>query len=85
MVIFPSKTNSELVVDPNAVLPFPVASQFLKTVARRILQVLQPHSEVDRLQFSDSRPRDLAELPAAPCQPELPSFLVRERSNHRLL
>jgi len=66
MMIFPSKTNSELVVDPNAVLPFPIASQFLKTVPWRIFQIFQPHSEIDRFQFSDCRPGDVAELPAAP-------------------
>jgi len=39
--IGPSETDPKLIVDPDAVLSFPVASQSLKSVAGRNPQVLQ--------------------------------------------
>lgn len=85
MLIFPSKTDSELVIDPNAVLPFPIAAQLLKTIARRVSQVIQPYGEVDDLEFSGRDPGNVAEPSAVPGEPELPGFLIGKGSDHGLL
>jgi hypothetical protein len=42
----PPKTDAPLIVNPNAMLPLPIASQFLKTIARRNLQIFQPPSRI---------------------------------------
>src|SRR5271155_5749508 len=39
----PHKAHAELIVDPNAVLAFPVMAQLLQPVAGRNSQILHPH------------------------------------------
>lgn len=82
---FPLKADSELVIDTNAVLTFPIATQFLQAVSRRIPQVFQFDCEINCLQFSGRDPGYIAEFPALSGKPELPCFLVGERSDHGLL
>ena len=41
--VWPFKTDAPLIVDPNAVLPFTVAFQTLKTIAREPSQICQTH------------------------------------------
>jgi len=50
--VAPRKTNTKLVIDANAVLPFAIALQCLKVITRRSLQVLQHHGVIEHYQFS---------------------------------
>ena len=48
--IFKSKTYAPLVIDGNGILPFPFPFQFMKSIARGHLQILQPSRVIDIFQ-----------------------------------
>jgi len=59
----PNETNSESVVDSNAVLPPAVAFKSLQPVARKDGQVIQSMGRVSLPQFPLSRPCECAVSP----------------------
>ena len=54
--IFESKTESPLVVNANAPLTFTIATQCLKSVARRDAEVIESKSAIKHLQFAFGNP-----------------------------
>ncbi len=52
----PAKTDTVLVVDPNAVLPFTITVQRLETIARRHPKILKQRSAVQQKKFPTSNP-----------------------------
>ena len=51
IVPFNSEADAKLIIDPNAVLSFPVTIQLFQTVGRRDTQILQASCIVDHDQF----------------------------------
>ena len=52
IAIHPDKTDAPLVVDPDAVLSFPVPMQCFQSVRRRYAQVVQRSSIVSHSEFA---------------------------------
>ncbi len=49
MLVIPPKTDSILIVDPDAVLSFSIPVQSFEPISGRILQILQFYGEIDCL------------------------------------
>jgi hypothetical protein len=52
----PSKADTPLVVDPNAVLSRSIAVEFLKTIPRRHAKVIEPHRGIHLGQLAQHDP-----------------------------
>jgi hypothetical protein len=61
IAIAPAKTNAPLVVDPDAVLPTPIASKGLKSIARRHREFRQLANRIEYQQLTACQPFDAAE------------------------
>jgi hypothetical protein len=51
IAISPREANAELIIDPNAVLPFPIVVQLFQSVAGRNSQILQVNRRIERGKF----------------------------------
>lgn len=47
----PPKTDTPLLINPKAILPFPISFELLEPIARRDAEVLQPLCNVKYRQF----------------------------------
>ena len=77
------KTDAPLVIDGDRVLPLPVTLERVEPITWRDLQVVQPRSQVDILQFARRPPGDTRWEPLRPFRGV--QFLgtpVRERLDH---
>ena len=59
IAVIPAKTNSPLVIDSNAVLAFPIANQFLKTIRWWNTKVFQGISSIEHHELSQCRSLDI--------------------------
>jgi len=75
MALTPDKTDSPLIIDPNRVLPFPIASQCFQLISRRRSQHAQLRRSVKLEQFPQGDPLNGTEPPAVVIVNELLSFL----------
>jgi len=75
MALTPDKTDSPLIIDPNRVLPFPIASQCFQLIPRWRSQNVQLRRSVNLEQFPQGDPFDGTELPAVLIVKEFLSFL----------
>jgi hypothetical protein len=82
MALTPHKTDSPLIIDPNRVLPFPIASQCFQLISRRRSQDAQLRRSVKLEQFPQGDPLDGTEPPAVVIMKELLSFLQAKALNH---
>lgn len=82
ILAIPAKTNSELVIDPNAPLAFPIAFQLLQAIPRRILQVFDGTGKIKGLKPPYRRSSDASPSPAAAGEEERASFRISEGLNH---
>jgi hypothetical protein len=82
MALTPDKTDSPLIIDPNRVLPFPIASQCFQLISRRRSQNAQLRRSVKLEQFPQGNPLDGTEPPAVVIMKELLSFLRAKALNH---
>jgi hypothetical protein len=78
----PGKTDSPLIVDPDAMLTLPAAAQSLKPVSRNRREVFQFFRVVEHAQFPPRYLCDIAELPAALSVKQLLGVRGVERSDH---
>ena len=82
MALTPDKTDSPLIIDPNRVLPFPIASQCFQLISRRRSQDAQLRRSVKLEQFPQGDPLKGTEPPAVVIVKELLSFLRAKALNH---
>lgn len=82
MAVTPDKTDSPLIIDPNRVLPFPVASQCFQLISRRRSQNAQLSHGVKLEQFPQSDPLDGTKPSAMMIVEKLLSFLGAKALNH---
>ena len=82
MALAPDKTDSPLIIDPNRVLPFPIASQCFQLISRRRSQDAQLRRSVKLEQFPQGDPLNGTEPPAVVIVKELLSFLRAKILNH---
>jgi hypothetical protein len=80
--VTPYKTKTPLVVDPDTVLPLPLAAQGFQTVSRRRCQIAQIRGAVQLAKLSASDPfhssKAATRLPAV----KSPGFRATERPDH---
>jgi hypothetical protein len=69
----PFETNSPLLVDSDAMLPFPVALQGFQCVSRRNPEIFEPNCGIQELQFMQGLLLDVAWQ--SPGELGLPNFL----------
>jgi len=74
MALTPDKTDSPLIIDPNRVPPFPIASQCFQLISRRRSQNAQLRRSVNLEQFPQSDPFDGTEPPAVVIVKKILSF-----------
>ena len=61
----PSEADSPLIIDPDAVLPLPVAPQSLQSIAGRNAQVIEAGGDFELTQLATSHNRDTFKAPDA--------------------
>jgi hypothetical protein len=61
----PCEAHSVLVIDPDAVLTFPITLELLESIPRRDAQVLQLAGDVELSEFASGHPLDAFEAPHA--------------------
>lgn len=76
VAVRPDKAEAILIVDPNAVLPFPVTLERLQMVTRKSPQILQHFSLIQCGELPLSRPFDDVVLPGELVVEKLPRFGV---------
>src|SRR6266446_1848278 len=74
MALTPDKTDSPLIIDPNRVLPFPIASQCFQLISRRRSQNAQLRRSVNLEQFPQGDPFDGTEPPTVVIVKQILSF-----------
>ena len=82
MALTPHKTDSPLIIDPNRVLPSPIASQCFQLISRRRSQNAQLRRSVKLEQFPQCNTLNGREPPAVVIVKELLSFLRTKALNH---
>lgn len=83
LVASPDETDSELIVDPNAVLPLPVSMQFFQSVTRGETQVAEVDCAVQHGEFSHSDAGG-RRAPCLTCSPDFRRLPVGETLDHCL-
>jgi hypothetical protein len=78
----PAEANPPLVIDPDAVLPEPVAGQSLEAVAGNRAQIGELRSGMNVVQLPLCRCGDTLEFPAEFASKHLPSFFSPEGPDH---
>src|SRR5207248_1858333 len=81
-VVSPSKADSPLIVDPDAVLPTPITAEFLQPVTGRHTQVIQILRAVEHLQLSLRLCLERAELSRRAAPEQLLGVPRGQRPNH---
>jgi hypothetical protein len=82
MTLTPDKTDSPLIIDPNRMLPFPIASQCFQLISGRRSQHAQLSRGVKLEQFSQGDPLDGTKPPATVIMKKLFRFLGAKALNH---
>jgi hypothetical protein len=82
MAVTPDKTDSPLIIDPNGVLPFPIAPQCFQLISRRRSQNAQLSHGMKLEQFPQGDPLDGTKPPAMVIVKKLLSFLGAKALNH---
>ena len=82
MALTPDKTDSPLIIDPNRVLPFPIASQCFQLISRWRSQNAQLRRSVKLEQFPQGDPLDGTKAPGVVIVKKLLSFLRAKALNH---
>jgi hypothetical protein len=82
MAVTPVKTDSPLIIDPNRVLPFPIASQCFQLISRRRSQNAQLSHGLKLEQFPQGDPLDGTKPPVMVIVKKLLSFLEAKALNH---
>jgi hypothetical protein len=80
--ITPHKTKTPLAVDPDTVLPLPLAAQGFPTVPRRCCQIAQLHGAVQLAKFSTGDPFDGSKATSRLPVVKSPGFRATERPDH---
>jgi len=80
----PLEADSPLIIDSDAVLPFPVVLQLFEAIARRDSEVIETDGSVDLKEFSQGHPVDFRRqfFRAAPIENRF-RFPASEAENHR--
>jgi hypothetical protein len=81
--INPAKADPQLVVDPNAVLPQPIAGEGLKVISGNRTEIRECHRGMNLVQFAFSHASNTLE-PSAELPPKyLLGLSVQEGPNHK--
>ena len=80
--IDPSETDPPLIIDPNAMLTFPVTGKSFQTISRNGSQISERRCGMELVQFSLRRPSDTLVFPAELTPEDSFGLLVTERPNH---
>src|SRR5438067_1085403 len=84
VAVVPAETDPPLFVDPNAVLPGPIALQFLQAVSGRDAQVVKRFGRIDQEQFPECGALRRLGKPGSPLpQEQSLRVLVAETPDHR--
>jgi len=78
----PNETDSPLIIDSYAVLPFPVAAQGLEPVSRNGRDIFQGFGIVEHAQFSACDVGNIAELPIALAMEQFLGVTAAEGADH---
>jgi hypothetical protein len=78
----PPKADTQLVIDPDAVLTLPVAPQGLQSVPRRDSQVIEAGGDLELAQLASSYRRAALEAPDALASCESFAIGASERTDH---
>jgi len=82
IAIAPSKTDSVLIVDPQAPLARPVAPELLQHIPGRLVELLNRRDRVNLSQLPKSYPLKCRKSPAVPVVKNLLGFFVDKRTDH---
>jgi hypothetical protein len=83
-ILLPNKTDTELIVDADAVLPYPIASQWFQHVSRWITEIVQTGGCIHAVEFA---PSNGFNIPPSPIRTQLRKFrsvTVFETPNHAI-
>jgi hypothetical protein len=80
--VTPHKTKTPLVVDPDTVLPLPLAAQGFQTVPRRCCQIAQLRGAVQLAKLSTGDPFDGSKATTRLPVVKSPGFRATERPDH---
>ena len=84
--VFESKTYAPLVIDGNGILPFSFPFQFVKSITRGHLQILQPSRVIDIFQPPYCPPTNIWRKPSRfPCLVQFMCMPVSKRFDHALI
>lgn len=84
VAVSPAKTDSPLLVDSYAVLPAPIAREFLETIGRRYPQVVERVGSVQDKELPQGDPLDTAELAGSLTLKDLFRLAATEALDHGL-
>jgi hypothetical protein len=82
IAVFPTKTDSVLIVDSTAVLSNPVPLQEFKSIPRGNSQIVQIVCTVQNPQFPQRNPRNGSPPPRCAAVKQLLGFAIAEGANH---
>jgi len=83
VTVAPDKTNPVLIIDADAMLTLPVASERFKTISWKNNQVAKLMCRVQLLELSLRHPRDALEPTTAAADKEKLCFPIAKRPNHQ--
>jgi hypothetical protein len=81
-ILLPYKTNSELIVDADAVLSTPVSSQRFQHISRRLAEIVKTGGSIHPVEFRPGYAFDIAPSPAGSHLSEFRSVVVLETPDH---
>lgn len=82
--IFPSETDAPLVINADAMLPFPVSIECLKMIAWREPEEVDVGSGVDELELYESAPGDVGWDAVTSTIPKRLGVLLRKPLDHAM-
>jgi hypothetical protein len=82
IAIAPSKTDLVLIVDPQAPLARPVASQLHQHISGRLVKLLDRRDRMNLSQLPKSYPLKCRKSPTVPVVKNLLGFFVDKRTDH---
>jgi hypothetical protein len=82
IAIAPSKTDSVLIVDPQAPLARPLAPELFQHISGRLVEFLNRRYRVNLPQLPKSYPLKCRKSPAVPVVEDLLGFFVGKRTDH---
>jgi hypothetical protein len=81
-ILLPYKANAELIVDANAVLPFPFSLQRFEHIPRRFAEIVKPGGRIHPVELSPSYGFNGAPSPVCAQLGQFRRVAVLETSDH---